>query len=763
MRDLPPDSLIARLVELRLCKAADVQRVRRVVRRMTRDLPVFDSVWIDALTQLKVLTPFQSRWLETSAPETLLVGDYRLLDGLGAGTASHTFLAMGQDRRRVVLKRLSLPADRADAVELRLELLVERSRNVTSPHLAVPTGLAKSPHGCFLVSRHVSGLNLSELLIRRGRFPASVVLTIADQLLSALSAWHATGIAHGDLRLTKLRLTDRGQIVLVDCGVQPTLSPELLVHTVHSPDVADVIAPERIGTNQPATAASDLYAAGCVLWQLLAGRPPHPQADPLTKLAAHQTKRIPDVREFAPDTPAKLAELIRALTSPNPQDRPSTAETARRQLGARGAFGTARLAAFRRQFDAAVPHLATRKAQRLRQWQGLTAAAVVLGIAILLMSDRGLRTELLNVAERTWNQGFPNREQQQDPADDQADEESADQLLRIPEPNAHGEIRFNKPGRYRLRELSQVGPLSLKAETGVRPQIVVDDEPWRITAQQVTLEGIDVVWTGPTAPLGPGSLLALNAQRFALLNCRFVGPQSGLRGADIPVGAQASMPVPPDPVEFSAVTWDMSDRRDPQAGVLEIEQTVLDGVMHGVTCLAAPRQVLYRQVLKTRRGSTVAVERASSAHGLKFVFDNVTLREAGPLVSCSGPITEEASASPLEIVSSNCVFDLAKSSAMVELRGPKVRDDWPEEIRALGDGCLLPPGATLLAHVDPQTGGVSVLENDEMQFEGLIIDEFEFAGPLSSKVADSQLVKTHAPRNSEIMPGVQTKLLPSGP
>lgn len=748
MRDVPPDSLIARLVELRLCTAADVQRARRLVRRMTRDLPVFDSVWIDALTQRNVLTPFQSRWLESEPPETLVIGDYIVLDGLGAGTASRTFLAKGPDHRRAVLKRLSLSDDRANAVELRLELLVERSRNVSSPHLAVPTGLAKSPHGCFLVSRHVPGLNLSELLIRRGRFPVPVVLTIADQLLSALSAWHTTGIAHGDLRLTKLRLTDRGQIVLVDCGVQPTLSPELLVHTVHSPDVADVIAPERIGTNQPTTAASDLYAAGCVLWQLLAGRPPHPEADPLTKLAAHQTKRIPDVREFAPDTPAKLAELIRALTSPNPQDRPSTAETARRQLGARGAFGTARLAAFRRQFDAAVPHLATRKPQRLRQWQGLTAAAVVLGLAILLMSDRGLRTELLNVAERTWTKGFQQREKPEESADDQASVETSDRLLRIPEPNAHGEIRFTKPGRYQLRDLSQVGPLSLKAEIGVRPQIIVDDEPWRIAAQQVSLEGIDVVWTGPAAPLGPGSLLELKTQRFEVLHCRFIGPARSTAG---------------DEVEFSAVTWDMSDRRDPQAGVIEIEQTVLDGAMHGVTCLAAPRQVLCRQVLKTRRGSIVAVERASSAHGLKFVFDNVTLRDAGPLVSCSGPITEQASASPIEIVSSNCVFDLAKPLPLVELRGPKVRDDWLEEIRVLGDGCLLPPGATLLAHVDPQADGVSVLENDQMQFEGLIIDEFEFAGPLSPRAADSQLVKTHAPRNSEIMPGVQTKLLPGEP
>ncbi len=744
MRDIPPDSLIARLIAAKICTVADVQRARGLVRRMTRDLPVFDTVWVDALTQQKALTPFQSRWLETSSPERLVAGGYILRDGFGAGASSQTFLANGPDRRSVVLKQLSIPAANADAVELRLQLLMERSRNVTSPHLAAPTSLVKADERLFVVSRHVPGLNLSELLIRRGRFPDGVVLSIADQLLAALSAWHATGSAHGDVRLTKLRLTDRGQIVLVDCGLAPTLAPEILVHAVHSPEAADVIAPERIGTNLPATAATDLYAAGCVLWQLLTGRPPHPTADPLSKLAAHRTHRIADVRELAPETPAQLAELLTRLTSPDPQERSNSADAARRSLRLRGRSRSATLRNFRRQFDTAVPHLAARTPSRRRTGTWLATAAVLCGAATVLLSDRGLRTELLDVAQRSWSQSVSAKSQQNDATEDVAASPDAGRPLRIPRPDAEGVITLTERGPYEIRKISQVGPLTVRAGDNVRPQIVIDGDAWSLTAQQIVLSGVDILWNGETAPIGPESLVRLKSQRFAIADCRFIGPTN----------ADGEEP------EFAAIAWESLDARDPQAGVLEIEQAVFHGAMQALRCLAAPRQVTWRNVLKTEPGGAIAVDQTSSARGLHVVIDSVTLRDTGPLVSCAGPLAEVASASLLEIVAENSVLSLAKDAALVALRGPKARDDWADAIRFAGDGCLVPPGAGLLATVDPQRGVASILESDQLQFDGLFTDEFEFAGPVSGNPTDSQLAKTQAPRRSESLPGIRAELLP---
>lgn len=755
MRDFPPDSLITRLIAMELCTAADVQRASGRVRRMTRDLPAFDSVWIDALTQRGVLTPFQGRWIELFPPETLRAGDYVLLDGLGAGAESETFLAQGPDRRPVVIKRIKTPVEQAVAVEMRLGQLLERGRTIQSPHLSVASGSIKTSEGLYLVGPYIPGLNLSELLVRRGRFPAPVVSAVAEQLLSALSVLHAAGLAHGDVRLIKLRLTDRGQIILVDSGLKPALTPELLVHAVDSAAEADVIAPERIGTNQPATAASDLYSSGCVLWQLLTGRPPHPQADPLTKLAAHQTRRIGDVRELAPETPPRLADLIHLLTSPNPQDRPHSAEAARRRLGTRHGMRSGELARFRRQFDATVPHLATRSAPGTSRWQGLSAATLILGLAIVAMSDRGLRTELLDIAQRTWSRTAP------ESPDAAPQEPRLDK--KIPQPDAQGVITLTEDGLYAPRDLTAAGPLTLQAAAGVRPVILIaSDKPLRIAAQQITLKNIDVQWNGEPLPSENQAMIELRSQRFLISGCGLNGPGASKPGSPV---SPADKPVPPEensPPALSFISWEPLDRRDPQAGVLHLEYTSLTGVLHGLRCLAAPQQIVWRNVLKTQAGSAVVIEQAQTPRGVKLVMDHVTLRNSGPLLTCTGPLTERAAAAGIDIEAADSVFDAASPWPLVELQGPKVREDWPQAIRLLGDGCVVPPNAVLLAAVDPDDGVRSVLESDELQFEGLFLDDFRFAGPLTDNPRDSVVVKSQAPRRqADQMPGIDASRLPA--
>lgn len=733
MRDVSHESLLARLLEARLCTAGDVQRARKLVRRMTRDLPAFDSVWIDALAQVQALTPFQARLLEDNPPESLRAGDFVLQNQLG----ERTYLAIGPDRRRVVLKKISLPSDQTTAIALRLELLLERARNVSGSQLAVPSQLVQQPAAVFLASRFVPGHDLQELLIRRGRFPADVVLHIADHLLAALATWHAAGLTHGDLRLTKLRLSPEGRIVLVDAGVQPAVSPELMVHTVQSPELAETVAPERIGTNQPATAASDLYAAGCILWHLLAGRTPHPPADPLAKLAAHQTKRIPDVREFAPDTPPALAELVLQLTSSQPDDRPRSAEAARRRLGMRGLPRTRKLARFRRQFDAAVPLLAARPALSGRGWTPVVIAVVLLGAVAVGLSDRGMRTQLLSIAARAQDRGG---------AAPQLTQESAE-LLAIPAADARGVITLTEAGPYAATEISAVGPLVVQAAPQIRPRIVIEGDAWKISAQQISLKNLDIDGGEFSADASLDSLLSLQCQRVQISGCRFSGPRGRVPSAS--------------ELHCAAVRWAAADRRDPQAGTFQVESSTFMGEMQSLTCVTAPRRIVWRNVLKSGAGAAVAVQQSLPSVDLKLTLDRVTLRNSGPILTCAGPLAEESSAAGIEIAASACVLEVMPPAALVELIGPKYRPDWAEAIRLLGDGSLIRPGTTLLAANDPQAETASPLESDDLQFEGLFIDDFEFAGGDGGSVADSELAKTHAPRRQEdSMPGVAVNRLP---
>lgn len=373
------------LLGLKLCSPRDLRRCASRVKTLSADLPAFDSVWLDALVQRRLLTSWQAQTIEADQPELLRIGPCIVEDRIGQSHRSATYLARLPDQQgQCVIKRVVVPSELRNPANDRLKQLIEKSPGLAQSGIIVPhsvsevpdvpmpeltsseklkesaatrasrqigtvstskkrgtkAGVGRARHKTkspsqertdklntelAIVSRWVDGLSLSEILLRRGRLPATDVDAIARQLLESLAALHDAGIVHGEILLSNIRLLPSGQAVLVDAGIRPALQPELQISAHVSPEQNDGIAPELIGTGAAATARSDLYAFGFALWQVLAGRPAFPTGDPLAKLAAHQTERLPDIREFAPDTPDHLAMTIEWLTEPAPTRRPRNA------------------------------------------------------------------------------------------------------------------------------------------------------------------------------------------------------------------------------------------------------------------------------------------------------------------------------------------------------------------------------------------------------------------------------------------------------
>ena len=376
------------LLGLKLCSPRELRRCASRVKALSADLPAFDSVWLDALVQRRILTSWQAQTIEADRPELLRVGPCIVEDRIGQTHRSATYLAQLPDRLgQCAVKRVTIPTELKKSVTDRLKQLIEKSQRLSHPGVLAPysvseisnepipklapseklkesaatrasrqTGTASparkrnSQAGVgrprnklrsakssgrkrsnqlntelAIVSRWVDGLSFSEILLRRGRLPATDVDAIARQLLESLAAMHEAGIVHGDILPGNIRLLPSGQAVLVDAGIRPALQPEFQINAHVSPEQNDGIAPELIGTGAVATVRSDLYALGFALWHILAGRPAFPTGDPLAKLAAHQTERLPDIREFAPDTPDRLAQMIEWLTEPVAAHRPHSA------------------------------------------------------------------------------------------------------------------------------------------------------------------------------------------------------------------------------------------------------------------------------------------------------------------------------------------------------------------------------------------------------------------------------------------------------
>ncbi len=355
----PPSKQLQQvLLGKKLCTPRDLKRCVCRVRRLTADLPAFDSVWLDALVKTRKLTSFQAQTIESGLTELLTIGPGIVLEQIGSGPAAATYLVQIPEAQiPAVIKRIPVATELKQGTLARFSELAQRARSVGHWGVVVPHAChefvgaselarvpAKTEKGvspsrrrrrapasnelvCELAaaSRLVEGLSLSQMLLRRGRFPASVVLEIARQLLESLAVLGSAGIVHGEILADNVLIDSKGRAILIDAGVRPCVQPEFSFSATIDPRRYSGIAPELIGTGQRYSHRSDLYALGCLLWELLTARPVFASGDPLARLAEHQTARVPDVREIAPDTPAGLAEAILWLTEPDADQRPRTA------------------------------------------------------------------------------------------------------------------------------------------------------------------------------------------------------------------------------------------------------------------------------------------------------------------------------------------------------------------------------------------------------------------------------------------------------
>jgi serine/threonine protein kinase len=239
-------------------------------------------------------------------PETVLQGRYRIVRQLGQGGMGAVYEAIDQRLDTTVALKETLFS------EERLRKQFEREARLLARlhHPALPrvSDHFSEDDGQFLVMQYIPGDDLSEMMARkRGAFPANQVLTWADQLLDALDYLHTQDpqIVHRDIKPQNLKLTSRGQIILLDFGLAKGQAGEISRVTTaasifgYTPNYAPLEQIQGLGTDT----RSDLYSLGATLYHLLTGvKPP----DALTRAAAMVNGQ--------PDPLVKASEANAAIT-----------------------------------------------------------------------------------------------------------------------------------------------------------------------------------------------------------------------------------------------------------------------------------------------------------------------------------------------------------------------------------------------------------------------------------------------------------------
>jgi serine/threonine protein kinase len=273
-----------------------------------------------------------------------VVGKYRLLEPLGEGGMGTVYRAEHVVLGSPAAVKVLLPQFTTDRVVL--DRFFQEARAASAIRHAgivevfdfgrLDTGQA------YIAMELLRGEDLASFVSRRGALDAPLATQIAMQMLAALNATHVVGVVHRDLKPDNIFLVrDPGapgaiRVKLLDFGIAKLVGTPVGVPALGAagrPRTKNMIlgtpaymAPEQCRGGAPIDARADLYAIGCLIFELLTGRPPFVAAGDGEVMAMHIYEPPPRLSSLAPELPVELDALVAKLLTKNPADRiPSAA------------------------------------------------------------------------------------------------------------------------------------------------------------------------------------------------------------------------------------------------------------------------------------------------------------------------------------------------------------------------------------------------------------------------------------------------------
>ncbi|WP_217206765.1 serine/threonine-protein kinase [Streptomyces sp. AC550_RSS872] len=260
----------------------------------------------------------------------LIAGRYRLAESIGRGGMGEVWRAYDETLARHVAVKLLLPQDSDPTATSRFRLEAQTAARIAHPNVVGVRDFGEYDNRLFLVMELVEGPSLAVTLARSGALPAERVARIAAQAAAGLAAAHRQGIVHRDIKPGNLLLDADGTLKIGDFGIARFMDDPgaALTATGQIVGTSLYLAPER-ALGKPAGPASDVYALGCVLYQLLTGRPPF-QADTAVAILHQHLDAVPvPPRELGvPGLPPAFESYLLGLLAKEPEHRPAAQQAA---------------------------------------------------------------------------------------------------------------------------------------------------------------------------------------------------------------------------------------------------------------------------------------------------------------------------------------------------------------------------------------------------------------------------------------------------
>src|SRR5256885_3475180 len=269
----------------------------------------------------------------------LLGGRYQVGELLGYGGMAEVHrgrdLRLGRD---VAIKMLRTDLARDNTFQMRFRREAQNAASLNHPAIVAvyDTGEEIAPTGetiPFIVMEFVNGRTLKEVLGAEGRLMPRRALEITADICAALEFSHRHSIIHRDIKPGNVMLTQTGQVKVMDFGIARALASGATTMTQTSAVIgtAQYLSPEQ-ARGEPVDARSDVYATGCVLYELLTGHPPFVGDNPVSVAYQHVREDPLPPSDSNRDVPPDVDAVVLKALAKNRMNRYQSAGEMRADL-----------------------------------------------------------------------------------------------------------------------------------------------------------------------------------------------------------------------------------------------------------------------------------------------------------------------------------------------------------------------------------------------------------------------------------------------
>jgi serine/threonine protein kinase len=335
------DEFVRNLDETGLFASEELQQILATLPEAASEEMVL--TFARQLTDTGKLTPFQLERVLEGKGRDIKLGNYEILQRLGAGGMGTVFKARHRRMKRIVAIKVLAGGIAQDAkFLLRFQREVETVARLSHPNIVMAFDADEAETGPFLVMEFVNGRDLATRVHDRGPLPLGDAVDCILQAARGLAYAHSQGIVHRDIKPANLLQDVSGVVKVADLGLarlNDSLGREAegtgsITQAGTVVGTVDYMPPEQAEDSTAIDHRADTYSLGCTLYFLLTGKPPYVAQSLMATMLKHRQAPIPSLVAARSDTPPALDALFQRLLAKQPAERCNTMDEVIRALEA---------------------------------------------------------------------------------------------------------------------------------------------------------------------------------------------------------------------------------------------------------------------------------------------------------------------------------------------------------------------------------------------------------------------------------------------